>query len=168
MISARWLSSQPLKHTDRIIGHVFRVWFNLDTGQGLGLLVKSGRQVVYAPRSACHLEEEHLHLPARTDLQTIPPHSRLSQVVTLGRHVLGAGVETPDGRRVGILHDILLTAPDWRIAQIVVQDKGGDRLLPRNSIVRLQDNLVIVTNEVLDRHAIPWSPAPAQPEMLLQ
>lgn len=151
-----------------MIGHVFRVWFNLDTGQGLGLFVKHGRETSYLAREDLHLEGEHLHLPSSDDLQPIPAHSRQSQVAALGRHILGAGVETPDGRRVGILHDLLLTTPDWRVAQIIVQDKGGDRLLPRDAIVTLKDNLVVVSGEVLDGHARPWLAAPSQPEMLLQ
>jgi sporulation protein YlmC with PRC-barrel domain len=82
-------------------------------------------------------------------------------VSQIDRHLIGAAVETEDGRRVGILKDLLLTEYDWRIMQLVVSEKDGDRLLTRDVIVALADNLITVQNDVLNALTSSWISPPS-------
>lgn len=165
LLSTRWLASAPVKYGRQSVGRSVRVWFDLDTGQGLGLFVTVGSKTKLLPRTDIHLTDSTLSIVNKDVLQTLNKPARAEKVSRLSRHVIGATVETVDGRRVGVLRDILLTDYDWRIAQLVVQDKSGERLLSRHIIVALADDVVTVQNDVLNIQIAPWL-SPANFELL--
>ena len=161
LLSARWLASLPVKYGHQSVGRSVRVWFDLNTGQGLGLFVTSGQSTRFLSRPDARLEEHSIAISQKTCLTTVTKPSRASVVSQIDRHLIGAAVETEDGRRVGILKDLLLTEYDWRIMQLVVSEKDGDRLLTRDVIVALADNLITVQNDVLNALTSSWISPPS-------
>ena len=156
LFSSRQLANTSVKYGRQSVGHTNRVWFDLDTGQGLGVILTQGQHQRLLYRQDARFEDDHLSISNRDDLHKLAKPSRAEQVSRLDRHLLGAAVETEDGRRVGILRDFLLTDTDWRINQLIVQEKSGERLLSRDVIVALADDLVTVRNDVLDALIAPW------------
>jgi sporulation protein YlmC with PRC-barrel domain len=156
LLSARWLSTVSVKYGRQPVGRAVRVWFDLDTGQSLGLIVKVGAKSRLLPRQSARLTDKGLAISNKNDLLVLEKPARAEQVSRLSRHLLGAAVETEDGRRVGVLRDILITDIDWRLAQLIVHEKSGDRLLSREVIVTLADDVVTVRNGVLDVQLAPW------------
>ncbi len=157
LISTRQLAKTPVKYGQQSVGRSVRVWFDLNTGQALGLFVKVGAALKLLPRSDARLDGDIVAIANKQSLQTISKASRADLTSRLTRHVLGAAVETKDGRRVGVASDLILSADDWRIGQLIVQEKDGERLLSRHIILELRDDVIIVSNEVLDGFVTTWS-----------
>lgn len=150
LISTRQLAHTPVKYGRQTIGRTNRVWFDLDTGQGLGVIVTQAKNQRLLYRQDARLSDDSLAVANRDLLLKLEKPSRAEQVSRLNRHLIGAAVETEDGRRVGILKDFLITDLDWRIHQLIVQDKSGERLINHEVIVALADDLVTVRSDVLD------------------
>lgn len=156
-ISARSLIDQPVRYASQTVGNIKRIWFNLDTGTVIGFVIQpvKGKRSRLLLRPQLNTRDDGWQISNREDLTLPVRRSRGDQVIKATRHILDGEAVTEDGRVFGRVNDLTISLPDWSICQVIVAEAGGERLIDRKLISRMQDDRVIFINEVLDGTR-PW------------